>query len=298
MLDKFADELRQAREKSGLSLQQIAQKSRIDLKFIRAIDNGDFAFLPELYVKAFIKQYAKMVGLDEQLTIKKYESAKKGKPFDEPEEKSLPEIKKSKPEQGENKEAVKPVPAKVVKSFEESTVKEIESEQGNFFEKLKRDKILLSGVISGSAIVLFLIIYFLFLRSNSEIVVAEKPYEEIRQENQQRYVKEKTAAVPDNTGTAFRSDSLSLLIRASDTSWIKIGIDNGGAEEFKLFPLSSKVVKAASVFNLIVGNAGSTQLKLNNKDLNLSGKKNEVKYISIDKNGLKYLDNPPTFGQK
>ncbi len=295
MLDKFANELRQAREKSGMSLQQIAQKSRIDLKFIQAIDNGDFSFLPELYVKAFIKQYAKMVGLDEQFTIKKYEAAKKGKPLEESGEKLIQEIKENRSEPEENKSTAKPVPARTVKSFQENIVKENESEPANFYEKLKKDKVLLGSVIAGIAVVLFLIIYFLFLKSSSDIIVAEKPYEEIRRENQQRYVKEKK---PDNAGAIVTSDSLSLLIRATDTSWIKIGTDNNGAEEFKLFPMSSKIVKAATGYTMIVGNSGSTQLKLNNKDLNLSGKKNEVKYISIDKNGLKYLDNPPTFGQK
>ncbi|MCK7516561.1 MAG: helix-turn-helix domain-containing protein [Ignavibacteriales bacterium] len=55
----------------------MAAKTRIDFKFLEAIDNGNFSFLPDLYVKAFIKQYAKAVDLDEQETIKKYEDAAK-----------------------------------------------------------------------------------------------------------------------------------------------------------------------------------------------------------------------------
>jgi cytoskeletal protein RodZ len=48
----------------------MAARTRIDLKFLEAIDNGNFSFLLDLYVKAFIKQYAKAVDLDEQETIK------------------------------------------------------------------------------------------------------------------------------------------------------------------------------------------------------------------------------------
>ena len=70
MLDKFADELRLQRESSGLTLQQLANKTRIDLKFLEAIDQGNFAFLPDIYVKAFLKQYAKTIGLDENITLK------------------------------------------------------------------------------------------------------------------------------------------------------------------------------------------------------------------------------------
>ncbi|MCZ7614845.1 MAG: helix-turn-helix domain-containing protein [Ignavibacteriaceae bacterium] len=93
MLDRFAEQLKKARLKKGLSLQQIAAKTRIDIKFLEAIDNGNFGFLPDLYVKAFIKQFAKSVDLDENETIKKYEDALAGKIIDDDEPKSLLEQK-------------------------------------------------------------------------------------------------------------------------------------------------------------------------------------------------------------
>ena len=77
MLDKFADELRQQRESAGLTLQQMATRTRIDLKFLEAIDQGNFSFLPDLYVKAFVKQYAKTIGLDENVALKKFEGKKR-----------------------------------------------------------------------------------------------------------------------------------------------------------------------------------------------------------------------------
>ena len=81
MLEKIAEELHEARLKSGVTLQQMAVKTRVDIKFLEAIDKGDFNFLPEPYVKAFIKDFAKMVGLDETKIILKYDAAKKGKPL-------------------------------------------------------------------------------------------------------------------------------------------------------------------------------------------------------------------------
>ena len=78
MLDQFAEELKNAREKSGVTLQQMAAKTRIDIKFLEAIDQGNFSFLPELYVKAFLKEYAKTIGINEEETAKKYEAAKLG----------------------------------------------------------------------------------------------------------------------------------------------------------------------------------------------------------------------------
>jgi len=102
MLDRFAEQLKKARLKKGISLQQMAAKTRIDLKFLEAIDNGNFSFLPDLYVKAFIKQYAKAIDLDEQETIKKYEDVLAGKTIEDDEPKSLLEqkieISKTQPE--------------------------------------------------------------------------------------------------------------------------------------------------------------------------------------------------------
>lgn len=83
MLNKFAEELKAARLKSDLTLEQIAAKTRIDLKFLEAIENGNFHFLPELYVKAFLREYFNLVGLNEQISFKKFEAAKKGKQYDE-----------------------------------------------------------------------------------------------------------------------------------------------------------------------------------------------------------------------
>ena len=79
MLNKFVAELKDQREKAGITLQNVAAKTRIDIKFLEALEDGNFNFLPEIYVKAFIKQYAKVIGLDEEETLQKYILAKEGK---------------------------------------------------------------------------------------------------------------------------------------------------------------------------------------------------------------------------
>ncbi len=298
MLDEFSKELKQAREKNGISLQQIAQKSRIDLKFIEALDRGDFGFLPELYVKAFIKQYARIVGLDENATIAKYEAAKQGKTTREltlePSEESVTKEQKSTEE--------KPKPRsnhrRSVKTFEDNVQKDIESEPANFIERLKTDKILLGSVIAGIAVVLFVIIYFFFMKSSSNIVVAEKPYDEIRRENQQRYLKENKPVINDKLVAPVKIDSLTLVVQAVDSAWFHIRVDNSEILDFVLFPYAKRTIRAATGFKMTIGNAGDTRLTLDNKNLELSGKKKEVKYVLIDKNGIKYLQTPPNTDQK
>ncbi len=95
MFDKFAEELKAAREKNGLTIQQVAAKSRIDIKFLEAMEIGDFSFLPEIYVKAFVKDYSNIVGLDPDVTLKKFDAARHGKVYsEEVEETKSPEPEK------------------------------------------------------------------------------------------------------------------------------------------------------------------------------------------------------------
>ena len=104
--------------------------------------------------------------------------------------------------------------------------------------------------------------------------------------------------IPINENLPAASDSLTLFIDATDTSWIKLLIDGSKVEEFTLFPHSTKDIKALKNYKIIVGNSAGLHLRLNNKSLEFSGKKNEVKFVSIDSTGLKYLSQQPSFGNQ
>jgi transcriptional regulator with XRE-family HTH domain len=295
MLSEFSEELRSAREKSGVTLQQIAQKSRIDIKYIEDIDRGEFDFLPELYVRAFIKQYAKIIGLDEQETIAKYEVAKKGKTIEEDGVNQEEDSVLQKPVHVEKKAKVKQVSTKSNKTSDDWFEETERPEPTNFLEMLLSNKILLSAAIAAIAVVLFVIIYFLFLKSSPNIVVAEKPYDEVRKENMRRYINEGNVNFPDKNTTV---DSLTLEIQAVDSAWFYIRVDNSEILDFVLYPYSKRTLKAATGFKMTIGNSGDTRLKLDNKNLPLTGKKKEVKYVYIDKDGLKYLKPPQTPDQQ
>jgi len=57
--------LKQRREASGLTLDQIQQTTKIQKRYIIAIEEGDYKNLPgSFYARAFIKTYAESLGLD------------------------------------------------------------------------------------------------------------------------------------------------------------------------------------------------------------------------------------------
>lgn len=69
---EFGSALKQAREKAGITLEELFEKTRINLKHLRAIESGDFPSVPQTYVRAFIREYARIVGLDEDRTVEAY----------------------------------------------------------------------------------------------------------------------------------------------------------------------------------------------------------------------------------
>lgn len=75
---EIGEELKKARLSKRIRLKSISKKTKINPKILEALEAGEFQILPEPYIKAFIKTYAKEVGLDEKEILEKYESLRKG----------------------------------------------------------------------------------------------------------------------------------------------------------------------------------------------------------------------------
>ena len=61
----IGSQLKQARQKMGMSLQEASVNTRIQEKYLDALENDNFSLLPNvLYLKDFLKSYAQVLGLD------------------------------------------------------------------------------------------------------------------------------------------------------------------------------------------------------------------------------------------
>ena len=94
----FGSRLREARERRGVSLRQIANATKISVSFLEALERNDVARLPGgIFSRAFVRSYAGEIGLDPESTIREFiaqfpqESVTTGHPM---------------AEQGEDREAV------------------------------------------------------------------------------------------------------------------------------------------------------------------------------------------------
>jgi cytoskeleton protein RodZ len=69
----FGHKLREARERRGLSLRQIANATKISMITLEALERNDIARLPGgIFSRAFVRSYALEVGLDPESTIEEF----------------------------------------------------------------------------------------------------------------------------------------------------------------------------------------------------------------------------------
>src|SRR3954470_22622913 len=66
----FGRKLREARERRGVSLRQIATSTKISISALEALERNDISRLPGgIFSRAFVRSYALEVGLDPEETI-------------------------------------------------------------------------------------------------------------------------------------------------------------------------------------------------------------------------------------
>lgn len=73
-MKEMGEVLRKAREEKGLSLADVQEKLMIRVKYLKALEEGDESSLPEeVYVKGFLKSYARFLDLDPKPLLDEYD---------------------------------------------------------------------------------------------------------------------------------------------------------------------------------------------------------------------------------
>ncbi|MDF2536762.1 MAG: family transcriptional regulator [Bacillales bacterium] len=72
-MENIGQVLRLAREEKGISLDQLQEKTKIQKRYLSAIENNEFGLLPgKFYVRAFIRLYADEVGINVEALLKEF----------------------------------------------------------------------------------------------------------------------------------------------------------------------------------------------------------------------------------
>ena len=72
-MGSFGEDLKQARESKGVTLETVAAATKITTRYLQAVEQENFDVLPGgVFRKSIVRSYARTAGLDEDEWVKRY----------------------------------------------------------------------------------------------------------------------------------------------------------------------------------------------------------------------------------
>jgi cytoskeleton protein RodZ len=256
-LEQFGEELSQARLAKGISLIDISAETRINLKFLEAIEHGQFQILPQTYVRAFLREYALGLSLDPNDVLQRYNSI-------QPEGRS--------------------------RKSDEVVTQHISPQTKISTEDIKTHLLKLSPLQRNLAFGIFLIVVVVLvivlanMKKESESVkpAAEISFDRVIRESEAASILSPSSVVDSiPVSKALQKDSLRLEITTLDSVWISLLIDDTKGAEYLFAPNRKRTWVAKERFSVTMGNAGGATFRLNGKDIGSLGKPGAVVRNSI-----------------
>lgn len=294
-MTELGDKLKQARREKGLSLDDLQQITKIQKRYLVAIEEGNYAVMPgKFYARAFIKQYAEAVGLDSATLFDEFESEVPDTPQQE--------VVNNEPTRVQSKR--NPMPAQSVGNQTNS--------RNRFFDILP--KILIALFI---VFILFIIWFFLLNKqdnstekvktdtSNPTVKVEDstkdkdtskdttskdttkkdttsddkKSIEEANKDKKEDTSKELEITKGETSGNATtytvkNTDKMALSLSATGDSWI--GVSDASGATIQNVTLSAQNPSAEidlgtnKTVSVVIGNSPVTTVKINDKQLELA----------------------------
>ena len=131
----FYNKYKKFRIENNIDLKDISKRTKIDLKYLQALERGKFAEIPPVYVKLFFKAYINEIGIDVNEALSELDSFLNQKPKN-----------------------------KVLKFIPDE-----QNESSNFFSKVNSENLFNSSVFIGIASFFLILLLSFSLNSNSEI---------------------------------------------------------------------------------------------------------------------------------
>lgn len=249
-MNAFSEELRSERESRNITLAEIARKTRINIKYLEALEQGAFDVLPQTYIRAFIKSYADAVGVPAEQFLHKYDVIVRQK-FS----------------------GSQPVMTEPISSPLKPT-----KEKDSIIEKEKKNRVIFIAVA-----VIFLtslIGFYLFDSIRSMLMpkmVRETSFQDVVKEQEEKQkpnvpsdsIKSVIAVIP------AEPDTLVLRAIAMDSVWITIIRDTLPPRTGYMLKGRYRTYYAKKEFKVSISDAGAIRFLLNGKEIAPLGNKGE-----------------------
>lgn len=245
------ERLKQIRIQKNLDLKTISKKSRIHLKYLKAIESGEIDQIPEVYDKLFFQTYVSFLDLeDTEQFFAEFRSIRK---------------------------QVRPGYSTTI-----NNIKTIASDP----EKSSRLKIL---YIILPIIVLVLIISIMAINSITVKDNDSEPVKELAVREIVNKIELKNKAKKDSIiqQSQLNKKNVSVNIKAVDRTWLRFIKDHADTNEYLLTPGNRLDIQADSLVEFLVGNANGLRFKINSNNVGVLGKPGEViTYLKVTPKGI------------
>lgn len=272
----FGRYLQSIRVEKGISLKAVSYETRIRLETLHFIEEEDHQHLPdEVYVKGFLRAYAKAVGADGDEAVQRY------------------------------------ISRLAVKRKIALSEAALYRTGGAFWRRLLLS---LGAVLCLIAVTLYAVSAWREHSMPKEAVstetaepsatepAIEKPEAVLTAPAQEEAVPapatepttdpgmdsaddKEVSATDSSTASAAAAPALANKYRLSidtiEETWLKIIVDDQRAKQYRLSPGDHIELEGSRNFNLLIGNAGGIRLDLNGKAVALSGKSGQVVNITL-----------------
>lgn len=235
----FGRYLQSIRMEKKISLEKVSQDTRIAVGTLRVIEKEDLEALPaEVFVRGFLRAFAKAVGADAVEAVKLYDAR--------------------------------------LKLESELTGEGRLSQRSGI--RLWRNMVL--AVTAWLGVILLSLYGFSYFQNQMRLpetpemhTAGDKSGETL---NQNAQGSDAPKGSPPN-----QSGKLILTIIAVEDLWVKVIIDNEAPNEYNLSSGENLELEAAVGYNLLIGNAGGCELKLNGEPVSISGKIGEIVSLQL-----------------
>ncbi len=259
-MQSIGEELRAAREAKGLSLTEIAEKTRISHTFLKALEDDDYTVIPgNVFVSGFLRTYAKELGLNVKEIMARHRELN-------PPPKETPE-----PDDKEVQHHPKPSLISISRSRRPA--------ERPARRKIPLYLIIMAGLVIGAALTGATLLFFPKRPVNTRASMPPPP------------AARKSPAPVMKAATSFKNSAsatrpaqkpfqaagpLTLRLFAAEDSYYSYRADNIHVMSGILKKGETRVIKANSQIDLTLGNAGGVTAELNGKKMGPFGKEAEV----------------------
>jgi cytoskeletal protein RodZ len=282
-MQTVGEQLRGERVRRGLSIDELAARTRIASRYLEAIEAGDIRALPgEFFYRSFVRQYAAALGLDES-------------DFDH-------EVRPGRPPDA----TLTPATRGAQRIYEPEVHEVRDSRFGEALSRMPMSVLLLVVVVVGTSAV-----YTLWYRETApSSLPAEPPGQSAaaapaaptptaetapaagvppESKSVQPSVGQESPAAP----VPVDAKLVTLELTASEAAWVSVSSGGKNLYTGTLGSGESRVLQAGADARLTVGNAGGLQVKLNGRDIGPLGPRGQTRVYSFTAEGAQAVVRKP-----